>query len=166
DSFAARAWADPRDAAHWYNLGATLYRAGADGKATAAWTRAARLAPRDPTIVRARNLLPAPDATTERLLRVGWGTPTEWGIAAAVGWVALWLTVAVGAQRQRVLLLAFGALAAGAAGLGVTEMLRRGGVRAAGVRRQRAGGKRAGCRGADRASGARGRRQDPDSRQR
>jgi len=62
---------------------------------------------------------------TERLLRVGWGTPTEWGIAAAVGWVALWLTVAVGAQRQRVLLLAFGALAAGAAGLGVTEMLRR-----------------------------------------
>ena len=125
DSFAARASADPRDAAQWYNLGATLYRAGADGKATAAWTRAARLAPRDPTIVRARNLLPAPDAMTERLLRVGWGTPTEWGIAAAVGWVALWLTVAVGAQRQRVLLLAFGALAAGAAGLGVTEMLRR-----------------------------------------
>jgi tetratricopeptide (TPR) repeat protein len=125
DSFAARASADPRDAAHWYNLGATLYRAGADGKATAAWARAARLAPRDPTIVRARNLLPAPDPITERLLRVGWGTPTEWGIAAAVGWVALWLTVAVGAQRRRVLLLAFGALAAGAAGQGVTEMLRR-----------------------------------------
>ena len=125
DSFAARAAADPRDAAHWYNLGATLYRAGADGKATAAWARAARLAPRDPTIVRARNLLPAPDPITERLLGVGWGTPTEWGIAAAVGWVALWLTVAVGAHRRRVLLLAFGALAAGAAGLGVSEMLRR-----------------------------------------
>ena len=125
DSFAARAAADPRDAAHWYNLGATLYRAGADGKATAAWARAARLAPRDPTIVRARNLLPAPDPITERLLRVGWGTPTEWGIAAAVGWVALWLTVAVGGHRRRVLLLAFGALAAGAAGLGVSEMLRR-----------------------------------------
>src|SRR5206468_1822442 len=60
DSFAARAARAPRDAAHWYNLGATLYRAGADGKATAAWTRAARLAPRDMAIRRARRLLPAP----------------------------------------------------------------------------------------------------------
>src|SRR5207245_1064678 len=41
DSFAARASRDPDDPAHWYNLGATLYRAGADGKATAAWVRAA-----------------------------------------------------------------------------------------------------------------------------
>ena len=41
----ARAAAEPRDPAHWYNLGATLYRSGADGKATAAWTLAARLAP-------------------------------------------------------------------------------------------------------------------------
>src|SRR5207302_849296 len=30
DSFAARAAAQPRVPAHWYNLGATLYRAGAD----------------------------------------------------------------------------------------------------------------------------------------
>src|SRR5213593_1957256 len=123
DSFAARAAANPRDAAHWYNLGATLYRAGADGKATAAWARAARLAPRDRTIVRARNLLPAPDPITERLLRVGWGTPTEWGIAAAVGWVALWLTVAVGAQRRRVLGLSLVTVAA--AGLAAREVLRR-----------------------------------------
>jgi len=48
DSFAARASADPRDAAHWYNLGATLYRAGADGKATAAWARAAAAHRRPP----------------------------------------------------------------------------------------------------------------------
>src|SRR2546422_10445793 len=46
DSFAARAAAEPRTAAHWYNVGATLYRAGADGKAAAAWAVAARLAPR------------------------------------------------------------------------------------------------------------------------
>ena len=39
DSFAARAAGSPRVPAHWYNLGATLYRAGADGKAMAAWTR-------------------------------------------------------------------------------------------------------------------------------
>jgi len=61
DSFAARAAREPRDPAHWYNLGATLYRAGADGKATAAWIRAARLAPRDPAIRRALQLLPPPD---------------------------------------------------------------------------------------------------------
>src|SRR5437773_2285028 len=54
DSFAARATRDPQDPAHWYNLGATLYRAGADGKATAAWIRAARLAPRDQAIRRDR----------------------------------------------------------------------------------------------------------------
>src|SRR6185503_10419086 len=65
DSFAARAAAEPHDPAHWYNLGATLYRAGADGKAAAAWTRAARLAPRDAAIRRARALLPPPDLTTE-----------------------------------------------------------------------------------------------------
>src|SRR3989442_16023306 len=50
DSFAARAPAQPRVAAHWYNPGATLYRAGADGKAKAAWTRAARVAPRAPPV--------------------------------------------------------------------------------------------------------------------
>src|SRR5258707_15881596 len=65
DSFAARAAREPRDPAHWYNLGATLYRAGADGKATTAWIRAARLAPRDPVIRRALRLLPAPDPVTE-----------------------------------------------------------------------------------------------------
>src|SRR2546425_11788771 len=65
DSFAARAAAAPRVAAHWYNLGATLYRAGADGKATAAWTIAARLAPRDPRVRRARGRPPLPGAAGE-----------------------------------------------------------------------------------------------------
>src|SRR5204863_362107 len=58
DSFAARAAAEPRAPAHWYNLGATLYRAGADGKAAAAWAIASRLAPRDEAVRRARELLP------------------------------------------------------------------------------------------------------------
>src|SRR5213076_679939 len=53
DSFAARAAARPGVAAHWYNLGATLYRAGADGKAAAAWAIAARLTPRAPLVRRA-----------------------------------------------------------------------------------------------------------------
>ena len=124
DSFAARAAREPRDAAHWYNLGATLYRAGADGKATAAWIRAARLAPRDPAIRRALRLLPAPDPVTEQMLTVGWATPVEWGLVAGIGWVLLWLTVAVGGRRRVVLALcAVGAL--GAAILGALEWRRR-----------------------------------------
>src|SRR2546422_8217752 len=93
DSFAARAAAQPRVAAHWYNLGATLYRAGADGKAMAAWTLAARLAPRAPLVRRARQFLPPPDAASDPLLATGIATPAEWALAAAAGWVVLWLAV-------------------------------------------------------------------------
>jgi len=123
DSFAARAAREPRDPAHWYNLGATLFRAGADGKATVAWIRAARLAPRDAVIRRALRLLPAPDPVTERMLSVGWATPAEWGLVAAGAWVLLWLIVAVGGRRRIVLLL-FGAVAIGASVLGALEWRR------------------------------------------
>ncbi len=124
DSFAARAAREPRDPAHWYNLGATLYRAGADGKATAAWIRAARLAPREPAIRRALRLLPPPDPLTEGMLLVGWATPTEWGFVAAAGWVLLWLTVALGGRRHLVVAL-FGAVAITASILGGLEWQRR-----------------------------------------
>ncbi|HEV8264598.1 MAG TPA: BatD family protein [Gemmatimonadales bacterium] len=120
DSFAARAAGEPRVAAHWYDLGATWYRAGADGKATAAWIRAARLAPRDPVIRRARRLLPVPDAASDRLLAVGWATPAEWGLVGAVAWVALWAVVVSSGGRRRVLAggLAAAVLGAGLAGSG------------------------------------------------
>ena len=117
DSFAARAARDPREPAHWYNLGATLYRAGADGKATAAWVLAARLAPRDGTIRRALRLLPPQDIVTEQLLTVGWATPAEWAIVAATAWLLLWLSVALGLRRRLVLaLLAAVAITTGAMG--------------------------------------------------
>jgi hypothetical protein len=124
DSFAARAAREPRDPAHWYNLGATLYRAGADGKATAAWTRAARLAPRDAMIRRMRRLLPAPDQASEQLLRVGWATPAEWALIAAGAWVVLWLTALAGARR-RLFVVGLGAIAFGAAVFGASEWRRR-----------------------------------------
>ncbi len=123
DSFAARAAAEPRIAAHWYNLGATLYRVGADGKATAAWTVAARLAPRDAVIRRARELLPPPDAPTELLLAVGAATPGEWALVAGACWLALW--VAVTAWRRRWLTASLALCTAAAAGLGVREWQRR-----------------------------------------
>lgn len=116
DSFAARAAAEPRVAAHWYNLGATLYRAGADGKATAAWTLAARLAPRDRLIRRARALLPPPDAASERLLAVGPLTPGEWALAAGALWIACWAAVAMRGSRVVVAALALGVAVAAALG--------------------------------------------------
>lgn len=124
DSFAARAAREPRDAAHWYNLGATLYRAGADGKATAAWIRAARLDPRNQAIRRALRLLPAPDPVSEQLLRVGWATPLEWTLVAAAGWLVLWLAVALGGRR-RVPLALVAVVAVTAALLGAIEWQRR-----------------------------------------
>ncbi len=119
DSFAARAAAEPRVAAHWYNLGATLYRAGADGKATAAWALAARLAPRDPLIRRARALHAPPDAASERLLAAGPLTPAEWALAAGALWIACWAAVATRRSRATVAALAIGAAAT--AGLGWRE---------------------------------------------
>jgi BatD DUF11 like domain len=91
DSFAARAAADTLNAAHWYDLGATLYRSGADGKAVAAWVKAQRLAPRDGQIGRARALLPSPDAVSGDLLAVGPVTPGECLLVAGAGWIAGWL---------------------------------------------------------------------------
>jgi hypothetical protein len=123
DSFSARAVAEPHVAAHWYNLGATLYRAGADGKAVAAWTRAARLAPRERVIERARGFLLPPDAASDLLLTVGPATPAEWALAAALAWVGLW--VAVIARRRCGVLLTLAGLAAGAAALGAVESAHR-----------------------------------------
>jgi tetratricopeptide (TPR) repeat protein len=123
DSFAARAADSPRVSAHWYNLGATLYRAGADGKAAAAWTKAARLAPRDPLVRRARELLPPPDAASDALLTTGVATPGEWALAAGLLWVAVWMAVA--ARRRRTVVLGLALVTAAAAGLAVREGLRR-----------------------------------------
>jgi hypothetical protein len=123
DSFVARAAERPRVPAHWYNLGATLYRAGADGKATAAWVRALRLAPRDPLVRRARELLPAPDAASEALLTTGVATPGEWALAAGLCWVAIW--AAVGARRRRMVVLGLSLLGVATAGLAAREGLRR-----------------------------------------
>jgi SH3 domain-containing protein/oxygen tolerance protein BatD len=127
DSFAARAAREPNVAAHWYNLGATLYRAGADGKATAALTVATRLAPRDAVIRRARRLLPAPDLASEQLLAVGWATPAEWALLAGAAWGLLWLlalTAGAGRRRQAVVMVVLGAVALGATAFGATERRR------------------------------------------
>jgi hypothetical protein len=123
DSFATRAARAPRVAAHWYNLGATLYRAGADGKAVVAWTRAARLAPRDPLVRRARLLLPAPEAASEPLLAVGPATPAELAAVAASAWILLWGAVLL--RRRALVIAGLAAVVAAAAVPGFIEWKRR-----------------------------------------
>src|SRR2546425_1467462 len=72
----------------------------------AAWTLAARLAPRAPLVRRARQFLPPPDAASDPLLATGIATPAEWALAAAAGWVVLWLAVL--SRRRGVVVLLLG----------------------------------------------------------
>jgi hypothetical protein len=82
---------------------------GEDGRARAAWIRAARLAPRDDTIRRALELLPGdrPSAAIAPVARV---TPQEALGAAALCWVAAWALLA--RRRTRRIGLALAAVAA------------------------------------------------------
>lgn len=124
DSFSSRAAGDTLDPAHWYDLGATLYRSGEDGKAVAAWVMAERLAPRNGAIRRARDLLPPPDAASASLLDVGYLTPGEWWIIAAVLWLACWGVLLVSGGTRRILGASCGTLAITAALFGALEQRR------------------------------------------
>jgi hypothetical protein len=91
EGFTRRVEQEPAVAAHWYDLGATYYRLGAKGRATAAWVRARRLAPRETTILRALRLTPAPDATSARWIWSPPVTPEELLLLGALGWVVGWI---------------------------------------------------------------------------
>jgi len=93
DSFAARVVREPAVAVYWYNLGAAFYRLGEDGRAKAAWIRAARLAPRRVDVRRALTLLPADPAGAE-IVPVSRWRPGEALLAGAVLWCAGWALVA------------------------------------------------------------------------
>jgi oxygen tolerance protein BatD len=126
DSFAARAEREPRVAAHWYNLGAAAYRAGADGQATAAWVRAARLDPRNRTIRAALTSLPM-DRATRALVTPWWATAEELLLLSAVAWIGGWMLVAAGRRtsRSRRWAAATLGIAIVAGGLGGRELARR-----------------------------------------
>jgi hypothetical protein len=126
EGFARRAELEPAVAAHWYDLGATYYRLGAKGRATAAWIRARRLEPREPTIVRALRLTPAPDATSARWL---WSPPVtseELLLAGALGWIIGWIGWVLRPRlRDRWTILLVFAGAAALAGFGLRAWYRR-----------------------------------------
>lgn len=118
EAFAVRAAAHPYAMADWYALGAAAYRVGNDGTAIAAWTRAARLAPRSRTLARAMLLVPAPDPASADWRRVPPFTGEEGFVVATALWLAAWLGVLLsGRWRGRWAVVAAGALVAGGAGL-------------------------------------------------
>ena len=119
DEFAHRAAREPAVAAHWYNLGATYYRLGQDGRARAAWLQARRLAPRAGAVVQALRMTPPPDATSARWSWVPPVTPEELLLLGALGWIGGWLgwTLRPRVRERWLVLLVFsaGALLAGLA---------------------------------------------------
>ena len=124
--FARRAELEPTVAAHWYDLGAAYYRLGLTGHAAAAWQRARRLEPREPTIRRALRLTPPPDATSARWTWSPPVTPEELLLLGALGWVVGWVAwVLRPRQRDRWAILLVFSAAATAAGFGLRAWYRR-----------------------------------------
>jgi len=112
DGFRLKADLEPEVPTRWLNLGDAAYRAGLDAAALAAWTRAARLAPRDAGIQRALLLLPPADAAAARWLWVAPLTPEEVWLIGVVVWLAGWAGIlwARSFRGRWVVLLAGGAL--------------------------------------------------------
>lgn len=116
DSFGARAARSPLVAAHWYNLGATVYRAGDDGRAVAAWTAARRLAPRDRMVRRTYTFLAPVDGPSRWLLWAGPVTPREAWTLAGGCWLLAWLAMGLRVRRPIVWLILLVAIGAGSYG--------------------------------------------------
>ena len=117
DSFLARTGDMPLVAAHWYNLGNSWSRLGDPARARAAWTRAARLAPRVGEIQAVRKRLSRGAAGFDELTWVSPVTPPEALLLASVMWVLGWLFVAARVPKR--LSLAVLTLALVAVGYGV-----------------------------------------------
>lgn len=100
EGFARRARAEPDVPAHWYALGAADYRLGLEGPATAAWLRAARLAPRRSEVRRALRMVAPPDDESERSEWVSPVTPSELALAALICWLTGWTVLTM--QRGRI----------------------------------------------------------------
>jgi hypothetical protein len=125
DGFARRAELEPTVAAHWYDLGAAYYRLGLQGHAAAAWYRARRLEPREPTIRRALRLTPPPDASSARWTWSPPVTPEELLLLGVLGWLVGWIAwVLRPRQRDRWAVLLVFAAASTAAGFGLRAWYR------------------------------------------
>ena len=104
DSFASRAGAEPRVAAHWFNLGNARYMNGEAQRARLSWIRAARLSPRTTTIRRALSLTD-PDRVTARTMWISPITPFEAFTISLASWIVAWLLLGLRVRRRRTALL-------------------------------------------------------------
>jgi hypothetical protein len=126
EGFARRAELEPAVAAHWYDLGAAYYRLGLKGHAAAAWHRARRLDPREPTIRRALRLTPPPDATSARWTWSPPVTPEELLFLGAFVWLAGWIGWVLRPRlRDRWTVVLLFAAASTVAGFGLRAWYRR-----------------------------------------
>jgi hypothetical protein len=91
----------PQDAAGWYDLGLAAHRAGDPGRATWAWLRTVKIAPRDGD---ARHNLRAIDAgaALARVQPIDWLNMSERALVGAAGWWLLLLALAFMTLRVRV----------------------------------------------------------------
>jgi hypothetical protein len=125
EEFAERAGREPAVAAHWYNLGATYYRLGQQGRARAAWLEARRFAPRSSAVAQALRMTPPPDVTSARWSWIPPVAPEELLLLGALGWIAGWLGWTLRPRvRERWLVLLVFAGAALLAGLALRSWLR------------------------------------------
>jgi hypothetical protein len=93
DSFHRETMTRPRDAGAWHNLGSALLQMDGRVVARAAWTRAARLDPRNTLIRGHLRSLGAPDRRSAAMLWVSPVTPAE-ALLVGVGlWVVTWILV-------------------------------------------------------------------------
>lgn len=126
DAFARRAVAEPAVAGHWYNLGASYYRMGLKGKATAAWLEARRLQPRASAMRRALALTPAADLASARWTWSPPVTPEELLLVGGTLWIAAWLAWVLRPRaRERLTILLVLAGCALTAGMALRAWYRR-----------------------------------------
>lgn len=90
---------DSTDISGWFNLGNAYYRSNDRGRAIWAWTRAARLAPRDPAIT--RNLQAAGAAEVLRTLPPLSVRPVEWYFLAAIAWWSAGALLVIAITRRK-----------------------------------------------------------------
>ena len=126
EGFTRRAADEPGIAAHWYDLGAAYYRLGLKGHAAAAWHRAHRLDPREPTIRRALRLTPPPDVTSARWTWTPPVTSEELLLSGALAWIGGWIgwVMRPRARDRWAILLVFAAVTV-TAGFGLRAWQRR-----------------------------------------
>lgn len=126
-SFEHAVAADSSDVNAWLNLGNAYFRKGDHGHAVWAWSRAGRLAPRDPAI--SQNLQAAGAVEVLRTRPPLSVTPAEWYLLAAIAWwiAAAFAVFSIRRKRQDLLYWAGGfiALALFLAFTGVTAAKKR-----------------------------------------